>query len=614
MMTMTDSHELLAEYAATGSEAAIRELVTSYLDLVYSAAVRLVDGDAHRAEDVAQTVFIDLARHAQSLSKEVMLGGWLHRHTCFVASNLMRAERRRQSRERRAVEMNALQDHPEASAAAIAPLLDDAINELADSDRTAIVLRFFEQRDFRSVGEALGSNEDAARMRVTRALEKLRSILKAHGVTTSAAALGVVLTASAVHAAPVGLVTTISTAAAVAKTTTAVTASAAIKTVAMTTLQKTLIAAVVAAAVGVAIYEARETSNLRAQVQALMHERDSAVRQLASVSSRKPGPRLPAPPVQIIIQTNAAVAEQLPSTNLYNRLKEKTVTLTPEQIAAYLNANHTNAATLLAAYRTSRDTALLREAMEKYPKDPRVAFEAVSAMAMGRLPSEEQQQWLSVFEQAAPDNALPYYLSAQNDFTAGQSDKALQELAAAAGKTFDDYSEDRIQNDQEAYLAAGYSLAEATTIASSSLVIPQLAPMKQLGQSLVSLANSYSQSGDTASAQSVLQMAMNLGQNVGGGSSNPILISQLVGTAIQKIALADMNPASAYGDTGQTVQEYLDQLTQQRAAIRDLAQQSDALMPMLTDQDMITYESRRALFGEVAAMQWVINKYGQPAQ
>jgi RNA polymerase sigma factor (sigma-70 family) len=120
MMTMTDSHELLAEYATTGSEAAFRELVTSYLDLVYSAAVRLVDGDTHRAEDVAQTVFIDLARRAQSLSKEVMLGGWLHRHTCFVAANLMRAERRRQSRERQAVEMNALQDHPEASAAAIA--------------------------------------------------------------------------------------------------------------------------------------------------------------------------------------------------------------------------------------------------------------------------------------------------------------------------------------------------------------------------------------------------------------------------------------------------------------------------------------------------------------
>src|SRR5215469_1746444 len=134
MMTITESHELLAEYSRNGSEAAFREVVTCYLDLVYSAAVRLVDGDTHRAEDVTQTVFIDLARQAHSLSREIMLGGWLHRHTCFVAAKVMRTERRRQARERRAVEMNALQDQLETNAAAIAALLDDAINELAESD------------------------------------------------------------------------------------------------------------------------------------------------------------------------------------------------------------------------------------------------------------------------------------------------------------------------------------------------------------------------------------------------------------------------------------------------------------------------------------------------
>ncbi|HLX69126.1 MAG TPA: sigma-70 family RNA polymerase sigma factor [Verrucomicrobiae bacterium] len=612
MMTMMDSHELLAEYATTGSEAAFRELVASYLDLVYSAAVRLVDGDSHRAEDVAQTVFIDLARRAHALSNEVMLGGWLHRHTCFVAANLMRAERRRQSRERQAVEMNALQDHPEASAAAIAPLLDDAINELGDSDRTAILLRFFEQRDFRSVGEALGSNEDAARMRVTRALEKLRSVLKARGVTTTAAALGVVLTASAIHAAPVGLASTISTAVAVAKTTLAATSGAVIKTIAMTTLQKTLITAVIAVAVGVAIYEARQTANLRAQVEALQRERNSALHQLASVSAR-PGPRLPAPPVQIIVQTNAAPVEELPLTNLYARIKDKATVLTAEQVAAYLQANHTNASTLLAAYRTSRDVATLKEAMEKYPNDPRVDFEALMAMAVNRLPSDDRQQWLSNFEKNAPDNALGYYLSAQNDLQSGLSDKALQELAAAAGKPFDDYTADRIQNDQEAYLAAGYPLAEATTIASMGEILPQLAPMKQLAQNLISLANAYSQSGDTASAQAVLQTALNLGENVGGGSANPVLISQLVGDAVETMALTNMNPTSLYGDSGQTVQDYLNQIKQQRAAIRDMDQQVQTLMPMLSDQDIMTYENRRSLFGEVAAMQWVLNKYGQPS-
>src|ERR1017187_4828859 len=216
---MTDSQQLLAEYRQNGSDAAFRELVSRYVDLVYSTALRLVEGDTHRAEDVAQTVFVDLARKVRTLPHEVRLGGWLHRDACLVAGHTMRGERRRQSRERQAVEMNVLGNHSEADFSRVAPLLDAAINELEEADRTAILLRFFEQQDFRAVGLALGSNEDAARMRVTRALEKLEGFLKRRGVTTSAASLGVVLTANAVQAAPVGLAVTISTAAALAGTT-----------------------------------------------------------------------------------------------------------------------------------------------------------------------------------------------------------------------------------------------------------------------------------------------------------------------------------------------------------------------------------------------------------
>ena len=238
---MTDHQTLLAEYTQNGSDAAFRELVTRYVDLVFSTALRLVEGDTHRAEDVVQTVFVDLARAARTLPAEVKLGGWLHRDTCFVAASLMRGERRRQARERQAVEMNTLQNHSEADFSQFAPLLDEAINELGEADRTAILLRFFEQQDFRAVGQALGSNEDAARMRVSRALEKLEEFLKRRGFTTSAASLGVVLMANAVQAAPVGLAATISTAVALAGTTLTTTATAtATKAIAMTTRQKTL--------------------------------------------------------------------------------------------------------------------------------------------------------------------------------------------------------------------------------------------------------------------------------------------------------------------------------------------------------------------------------------
>ena len=210
---MTDSRQLLAEYARSGSEPAFRELVARYLNLVYSTALRLVGGDTQLAEDVTQTVFISLANQARALSREVMLGGWLHRCTYHVATRAMRAERRRQSRERAAMEMNTLQNDSGADWRRVAPVLDEAITQLGSEDRTAILLRFFEQRDFRSVGEALGRNEDAARMRVNRALEKLHSLLTRRGVMLSLAALGTALAAGTITAAPAGLAATVSSAA-----------------------------------------------------------------------------------------------------------------------------------------------------------------------------------------------------------------------------------------------------------------------------------------------------------------------------------------------------------------------------------------------------------------
>ena len=141
-MNTDDSQQLLAEYAKTGSEAAFRELAGRYFDLIYSTALRLVHGDTHRAEDVAQIVLTDLARAARKLSLKIMLGRWVHRHTCFVALNVLRGERRRQAREREAVEMNALTDDTNSAFAHIAPVLDETINELRESDRIAILLAF----------------------------------------------------------------------------------------------------------------------------------------------------------------------------------------------------------------------------------------------------------------------------------------------------------------------------------------------------------------------------------------------------------------------------------------------------------------------------------------
>src|SRR5690606_21422960 len=149
-----------------GSESAFRELVARYVDLVYSIALRRASGNSHLAEDITQNVFTDLARKARTLPPNVLLGGWLHRHTCFTASNLLRAETRRQNREREAAQMNSLHATSDSIWRELGPVLDEAIDQLEAAEREAIVLRYFEQRDLRSVGLALGVGEDAAQKRV----------------------------------------------------------------------------------------------------------------------------------------------------------------------------------------------------------------------------------------------------------------------------------------------------------------------------------------------------------------------------------------------------------------------------------------------------------------
>jgi len=212
---MTESQRLLAEFRKTRSEPAFRELVDRFIDIVHSTALRLMNGDRHHAEDITQTVFADLAKLSSSLRDETMLGGWLHRHTCFVAAKAIRTERRRRLREEQAVAMNELYDKP-IGMAEIASLLDEAINELAPDDRQAILLRFYEQRNFRSVGEAMRTSENAAQKRVSRALDQLHVILARRGVTLSATALGTVLASEVVTAAPAGLAGAV-TAAAIAE-------------------------------------------------------------------------------------------------------------------------------------------------------------------------------------------------------------------------------------------------------------------------------------------------------------------------------------------------------------------------------------------------------------
>jgi RNA polymerase sigma factor (sigma-70 family) len=205
---MTTDPELLAAFARTNSEDAFAELVRRHVNLVYSAALRQVNGDAHLAQDVAQTVFTDLARKADSLSRRENLSGWLYTSAHFAAAKIVRTENRRRDREEKFMREPANESAPAAEWETIRPALDDAMHELKESDREALLLRYFENRAFGEVGAKLGLNENAARMRVERALEKLRTIFTKRKIAVSAT-FAAVISANAVQIAPAGLAATL---------------------------------------------------------------------------------------------------------------------------------------------------------------------------------------------------------------------------------------------------------------------------------------------------------------------------------------------------------------------------------------------------------------------
>ncbi|MEK7707327.1 MAG: sigma-70 family RNA polymerase sigma factor [Verrucomicrobiota bacterium] len=278
--------QLLDRYTRDHAEDAFAEIVRRHVDLVHSAALRQVRSP-QLAEEVAQSAFTDLARNAARLAPDTILTAWLYQVTRRTAIDVVRREARRQLREQIAIEMNTM-NATASDWTHIEPLLDDAMSALDETDRAAVLLRYFENKSLREVGATLGTSDDAAQKRVSRAVERLREFFAKRGVTVGASRLVVVITANAVQAAPAGLAVTISTAAALAGTTIAATTIAtATKTIAMTTLQKTIIGATLAAAVGTGIYEARQASTSRTQVRSLQQQQAANADQIERLTRER---------------------------------------------------------------------------------------------------------------------------------------------------------------------------------------------------------------------------------------------------------------------------------------------------------------------------------------
>jgi len=193
--------KLLKAYVESKSDAAFTRLVERHLNFVYTICRREL-GNPQLAEDAAQIVFLSLARKAPALRRNVVLAGWLFTASRMACANLRRQETRRRRYEERAAMEAMMAEQPEEWND-VEPLLQDALSSLKDTDRNAILLRFFEGMSLRETGVALGTSEDAARVRVNRAVEKMRRYLAKHGVSVTGASMTASLAQHAVDAAPI---------------------------------------------------------------------------------------------------------------------------------------------------------------------------------------------------------------------------------------------------------------------------------------------------------------------------------------------------------------------------------------------------------------------------
>lgn len=266
------------------------------------------------------------------------------------------------------------------------------------------------------------------------------------------------------------------------------------------------------------------------------------------------------------------------------------------QLEAYLEAQHRSAGSLVAAFRISKDETFLREAMEKFPRDPQVLLTSL------RLASDpaKRLEVLTALKQTDPGNGLGYCLAARALFDLGKSSDAISELAQASGKPVDDMTLVFSQNTEEAYLAAGLSPVEAkmTSLFQSSKI--ELIGLRQLTDHLRDLRKSDAAAGNAEAVQSSRDLQIAMAREIQNGG---FIVDSMVAMVVEKRALREI-------DTQESRARLLE-LDQQKKSMNDDALRIPTLMqdPTVLPSDWNLYFDRAKLFGEKAANEWILEKY-----
>jgi hypothetical protein len=263
-------------------------------------------------------------------------------------------------------------------------------------------------------------------------------------------------------------------------------------------------------------------------------------------------------------------------------------------------------ASLLTAFHELNDTNYLREAATNFPNDPRLQW---TVLARNAFP-EDRRKWLDSFKTSSPSNSLANYMSAQDYFKNGQTNEALQEVFAAAGKAqFADYSMDTMLDDEAFGRFAGRSPSEIHAEAMTSMsgdALPELSGFKSIAMSIRDVQQQYAAAGDNASVQNLAQAGVDFANRMTSGDGGKMLINQLVGFACEATVLAALDQNTSYDFLGgQTPAQWGADLKQQKAAIRDVVKNAEVLLPNMSDDQLSSYWERVKIYGELNAMKWL---------
>lgn len=278
--------------------------------------------------------------------------------------------------------------------------------------------------------------------------------------------------------------------------------------------------------------------------------------------------------------------------------------LSLREVETYLDSHKRSAASLLAAAQVTGDVQFLREAMKRFPDNPRVTF---AAWAKSEDP-QERAKWLELMVSTCPNNSLPCYLSAADKIKLGDTDGALRELESAAVRPeFGYFAQETILDAQEAYRDAGYSEAESKVLAIWSLPLPHLRELKALSMGLADVVKSYGQAGQADSANAVLALGLQMSERIAPEPS--FVIEDLVRVATQRILLRDLDPASPSPMSGWTCGDLLAALDERKRFIQQTIV-PDTVLLGLSPEKLAAYTERAANLGELQASQWFREKYG----